>query len=144
MTRGITALIACSALLLVSGCGESSEPAKHPPRAADTSTGERTSGEYVPGPTTPTHLPPAGFAVTLANIKFSPDSFTVKVGSTVVWTNRDSVEHNVTSVAGPASFRSQNLSEGQSYQVTLTRPGLYRYLCTIHREQMHGTIRVVP
>ena len=43
----------------------------------------------VPGPATPTHLPPAGFAVSLRNIKFSPDSVTVKVGSTVVWTNRD-------------------------------------------------------
>jgi plastocyanin len=143
MTRGITALIACSALLLASGCGESSEPPKRPVRGADTSTGESTGGEYVPGPTTPTHLPPAGFAVTLRNIKFSPESVTVKVGSTVVWTNRDSVEHNIASVGGPTSFRSQNLSEGQSYQVTLTRPGLYRYLCTIHREVMHGTIRVV-
>jgi plastocyanin len=143
MRRAITALIACSALLIASGCGESSEPPQHPVRAADTSTGESTAGEYVPGPATPTHLPPAGFAVALRDIAFSPANITLKVGSTVVWTNHDSVEHNVTSVGGPTSFRSQNLSEGQSYQVTFTRPGLYRYLCTIHREQMHGTIRVV-
>jgi plastocyanin len=142
MTRGITALIACSALMLASGCGESSEPPKHAVVPAETGTGTGNSREYVPGPTTPTQLPPGGASVTMRDIKFSPESVTVKVGSAVVWLNRDSVEHNVTTVSGPASVSSQNLSEGRSFQFKFTRPGLYRYLCTIHREQMHGTIRV--
>ena len=85
-----------------------------------------------------------GVSVAIQNIRFSPEALTVKAGSTVVWMNRDSLEHNVTSVSGPASFSSKNISEGKSFQFKFTRPGLYRYLCTIHREQMHGTIRVVP
>ena len=143
MTRGITALLACSALILAIACGESSEPPKHPVAAAETGTGTGASGEYIPGPTTPAQLPAGGASVVLRDIKFSPESLTVKVGSTIVWMNRDSVEHNVTSVNGPASFSSKNLSEGQSFQFKLTRPGVYRYLCTIHRERMIGTIHVV-
>jgi plastocyanin len=142
MTRAITALIACCALLLASGCGESSEPPKHAKPAAETGSGT-SDGEYVPGPTTPAHLPPAGVSVTARDIRFIPESVTLKVGGTVVWMNRDAVQHNVTSVSGPASFSSGNLTEGQGYQFTFTRPGTYRYLCTIHRVQMHGTITVV-
>lgn len=143
MTRGITALMACSALMLASGCGESSEPPKHPPRAAETGPGRTSSGEYIPGPTTPVQLPAGGASVTIRDTRFSPQDVTVKVGSAVVWLNRDSVEHNVTGVGGPARFSSMNLSEGKGFQFTFTRPGSYRYLCTIHREQMHGTIHVV-
>ena len=144
MTRGITALMACSALMLASGCGESSEAPKHPVAPAETGTGaSKTTGEYIPGPTTPAQLPPGGVSVAIQNIRFSPEALTVKAGSTVVWMNRDALEHNVTSVSGPASFSSKNISEGKSFQFKFTRSGLYRYLCTIHRERMHGTIDVV-
>jgi plastocyanin len=142
MTRGITALMTCSALMLASGCGESSEPPKHPVRAAETSAGTGPSREYVPGPTVPAALPPGGVSVVIRNIKFLPESLTVKAGSTVVWTNRDSIEHTVTSVSGPSSFSSRTIADGQSFQVKLTRPGLYQYRCNIHR-QMLGTIDVL-
>ena len=85
MTRGITALMACSALLLASGCGESSEPPKHPVRAAETGPGGNSGGEYIPGPTTPAQLPAGGASVTIRDIRFSPEDVTVKVGSAVVW-----------------------------------------------------------
>ena len=65
------------------------------------------------------------------------------VGSTIVWTNYDPVEHNVTSQGGPARFASGNLSEGKSFRVTVTKPGVIRYLCTIHPTSMNGTIEVV-
>ena len=34
------------------------------------------------------------------NIAIAPDTVRVKVGSTIRWTNYDSVEHNVTSEGG--------------------------------------------
>jgi plastocyanin len=38
-------------------------------------------------------------------------------------------------------INSGNLSHGQSYSVTLTKPGTYQYICTIH-PNMKGTITV--
>ena len=43
------------------------------------------------------------------NIAIDPDTLRVKVGSTVKWTNYDSVEHNVTSEGGSAAVRLQEL-----------------------------------
>ena len=77
------------------------------------------------------------------NITIHPDTLKVTVGSTIAWTNFDPVEHNVTSQSGPTRFASKNFSEGQSFRVTLTRPGVIHYLCTIHPTSMNGTIVVV-
>ena len=77
------------------------------------------------------------------NITIAPDTVKVKVGSTIVWTNYDPVEHNVTSQSGPDRFSSKNFGEGQSFRVTLTKPGVIHYLCTIHPTSMNGTIEVV-
>jgi plastocyanin len=67
----------------------------------------------------------------------------VRVGSTIRWTNYDSVEHNVTSRGGPEQFASKNFGEGQTFQVKATKPGVIHYLCTIHPTSMNGTIEVV-
>jgi len=57
--------------------------------------------------------------------------------------NKAPVEHNVTSQSGPARFASKNFAQGQSFRVTLSRPGVLHYLCTIHPASMNGTIEVV-
>jgi plastocyanin len=77
------------------------------------------------------------------NIAIDPDTPRVKVGSTIKWTNYDSVEHNVTSKGGVASFASKNFGEGGTYEVKVTKPGIIHYLCTIHPASMNGTIEVV-
>jgi plastocyanin len=76
-------------------------------------------------------------------ITIRPDTLRVKVGTTVTWTNYDSVEHNVTSVAGPQRIASKNFGGGKSFSVKLTRPGTIHYLCTIHPTTMNGTIEVL-
>jgi plastocyanin len=81
--------------------------------------------------------------VAYRNIAIAPDTLKVRVGTTIVWTNHDPVEHNVTSHSGPAHLDSGNFGEGQSYRVTLTRPGVIHYLCTNHPTSMNGTIEVV-
>jgi len=77
------------------------------------------------------------------NITIQPDTLKVKVGTTIRWTNYDSIEHNVTSEGGPEHFRSRTFGEGRSFQITVTKPGVIHYECTIHPATMNGTIEVV-
>lgn len=70
---------------------------------------------------------------------YRPDPIRVHVGQTITWTNNDSDPHDVTSVDGV--FASGPIAEGASFRWTPTRPGTYRYFCTLHPE-MHGQIIV--
>lgn len=61
---------------------------------------------------------------------FSPQTITVKAGSTVVWTNHGGQTHTVT--ADDNSFNSGNLSPGQTYTRRFDSAGTYRYYCQPH------------
>ena len=142
-------MIACSALALAGGCG-SSKSSTTPSSSSSASTPTSTSGE-LKTTTTPKYGTPAPSAavqsgivqVAYRNITIAPDTLKVKVGSTIKWTNYDSVEHNVTSESGPQHFASADFGEGGTYEVKLTRPGVIHYECTIHPASMNGTIEVV-
>lgn len=69
--------------------------------------------------------------VTIQNFAFSPQTITVAPGSTVVWTNKDSVAHTVTSNTG-AWPASGNLGTNQTFSHTFTKAGAYSYHCSIH------------
>ncbi|HEX7586010.1 MAG TPA: cupredoxin family copper-binding protein [Patescibacteria group bacterium] len=75
--------------------------------------------------------------ITIQNFAFNPTPLTIKTGTTVTWTNKDSVTHTVNS----ASFNSGNLANGDKFQFTFTSPGTYNYSCGIH-PSMQGTIIV--
>lgn len=77
--------------------------------------------------------------VVIQNFAFSPNTITVKVGTTVTWINQDSTVHNVISDTG--AFGSKNLNPGESYNFTFTQAGTYPYTCTIH-PSMKGTVIV--
>ena len=141
----------CAALALAAGCGSSSHS-----RAA--STGSQTSpasGATGSGgikvSTVPKYASPPASApvqsgvvhVAYRSITIRPDTLKVKLGTTVVWTDYDPLEHNVTSQSGPVRFASHNLREGQTFSVKMTAPGVIHYLCTIHPASMNGTIDVV-
>lgn len=70
-----------------------------------------------------------GTAVTIANFAFTPQSVTIKAGGTVTWTNQDSTQHDPT---GQGGIAAPALSQGQSYSVTFSTPGTYKYICKIH------------
>jgi amicyanin len=95
------------------------------------------------GPTTSTQGSPAVSAgavqVGIVNFKFTPDSLTVKVGTTVNWTNHDDIAHTV-SFTG-SGVHSGDLDRNGSYSRTFTAPGTYAYICSIH-PFMHGTVIV--
>ena len=73
---------------------------------------------------------PGDASVTIQNFDFHPMAVTVPVGATVTWKNMDGEPHTVTSTDG--SFRSEALDEDDTYSHTFTKPGVYKYLCTIH------------
>jgi amicyanin len=87
-----------------------------------------------------THGSPAGTVqVGIVNFKFTPDTVTIKVGSTVDWTNHDDIAHTV-SFTGSGTH-SGVLARNGSYSHTFTAPGTYAYVCSIH-PFMHGTVIV--
>jgi len=81
-------------------------------------------------------------AITIANFAYSPATATVKAGTTVTWTNKDTDAHTVTSKNG-GPLRSQPLNTGDSYRYTFTTAGRHDYLCTIH-PFMTATVVVTP
>lgn len=82
-------------------------------------------------------------AVVMRNIAFNPGTVRARVGETVTWTNRDDAPHNVTYNSGPKFTSSPTFTNGMSWSLKLTKPGIIRYLCTIH-PGMDGTIIVAP
>jgi plastocyanin len=69
--------------------------------------------------------------VTIQNFAFSPKTLTVAPGTTVVWTNKDSVAHTVTSDAG-AWRASGNLATNKTFSHTFSKAGTFPYHCAIH------------
>ena len=78
--------------------------------------------------------------VDIMNFNFVPQVITVPKGTTVTWTNRDSVPHTVTSTTG--AFDSGSISQGYTYSHTFDTPGTYEYSCTIHPSIPHGKVVV--
>lgn len=85
--------------------------------------------------------PGATSSVTIENFAFSPANITVKKGTTVTWTNRDSTTHTVTETDGKDGPKSGNLANGKSYQFTFNTVGTFKYACSIHPD-MVGTVTV--
>ena len=77
--------------------------------------------------------------VAIKGFKFVPADATVKLGDTIVWTNEDSAPHTVESSDGV--LKSDELSKGDTYKHTFTKPGKYDYKCGIH-PSMHGSVTV--
>jgi plastocyanin len=76
----------------------------------------------------------------MQGLRFHPDRLTVHVGQPVVWTNNDTVDHNVTATSG-ASFHTRAFGSGRTFRFAPTRPGTIRYVCTLH-PGMAGAITV--
>jgi plastocyanin len=80
--------------------------------------------------------------VSIDNFTFTPQTLTVKAGTTVTWTNKDDIPHGIASDKN-AFARSRALDTDDSYSVTFSTPGIYKYFCYIH-PHMTGAIVVEP
>src|SRR5262245_54187503 len=131
MRRLPAGALSCIALLCAAGCGSSSSSTGTSAPASG-STVTSPSGSTVTSPSGSTVTSPSGglklgirprFAAPAAsapvhggsvqiayrNITIQPDTVKVRVGSTITWTNYDSIEHNVTSEGGPQKFASGDI-----------------------------------
>ena len=79
-------------------------------------------------------------AVSIDNFTFTPQTLTVKAGTTVTWTNKDDIPHGI-AATNNAFTRSKALDTDDSFAFKFTTPGTYQYFCYIH-PHMTGTIVV--
>ena len=83
--------------------------------------------------------PVATNEVTMAkSYRFDPKVVEVKAGSTVTWTNDDNFTHTVR-VDGQDDHK---VGQGDSVSIRFDKPGTYKYECTLHSHDMHGTVIV--
>lgn len=93
-------------------------------------------------PTQPTPAPkttnPVTDNVTISNFAFAEKSVSIKVGDSVLWTNKDSAPHTVT---GDGGLSSGTLKTNQTYSFTFNTAGTFNYHCAFH-PSMTGTVTV--
>jgi plastocyanin len=108
-------------------------------------------------PTSP-NPPPGTVSVAIQDFTFSPSTVTLKVGTTVRWTNNGPSAHTTTSDAG--AWNSGTLSPpsggggygggsaGATFDFTFMQPGTFGYHCSIHPPSAYpgfvGTVTVNP
>jgi plastocyanin len=119
----VLGILGCLIGLAAAGCGgggggdSSSAPASSAPASSAPSASGKTA------------------TVDMKNIQFNPKALTVSKGTTVTWTNSDSVGHDVTKETGPGpKFQSGtgDIGSGETYKVTFNDPGTIKYECTVH------------
>jgi plastocyanin len=131
MHRQRIAAIAMAAAFAFAACGGGASPT--PAGSAATTS---------PASSAATTSPAADGAVAIAGFAFDPPSLTVKVGSSVTWTNEDAAAHTVAWSDGTPG--SGTLTKGgDPYARTFDQPGTFAYACGIH-PSMKGTIVVEP
>ena len=145
----LVALLAAGGL--AAGCGAATQPTAPP--ASSTAAATSAASDSMPGmtgmsapqgsDTAQQGAPVATNAIAIKNFAFAPDTVTVKVGSTITWTNSDQEPHTVTSKDNNGPLRSPTMNSGATYSYTFTTPGKYEYLCTIH-PFMVATVVVTP
>jgi plastocyanin len=72
--------------------------------------------------------------------KFAPEDITVPAGTAVTWTNNDNFTH---SVQLENSSEVQMMRPSESVTRQFTRAGLYPYICSLHPQDMKGSVLVV-
>lgn len=87
----------------------------------------------------PKHRKPKTHTVVMEGMEFRPAVLTINSGDTMVWVNKDLVEHTATSTT--AGFDSKMIRPGQSWKYTIRTGGDVAYFCTYH-PTMTGTLRV--
>jgi len=135
MKRVPALLLAFVVLVLVAGCADDDSDSSDGGGGAAEKPAEPSGGSKAP----------AGkpdVTVTMKDIKFMPANVTVKKGGTILWTNKDSVPHDVTKEDGPgAEFASDTVDPGGKFSQKFAVAGKVGYVCTIHPNQT-GSITV--
>jgi plastocyanin len=89
-----------------------------------------TSGSSEPVATTEVQM--------VKSYRFDPKTIEIEAGQTVTWTNEDNFTHTV-QVEGEEDHK---VGQGEGVEVTFDEPGTYDYVCTLHSQDMDGTVIV--
>jgi plastocyanin len=77
--------------------------------------------------------------VTMAkSYRFDPERIEIQAGQTVTWTNEDNFTHTVQ----VDEQEDHEVGPGESLSITFDEAGTYRYVCTLHRQDMDGEVIV--
>jgi plastocyanin len=136
MTKLFALILACLALgLVTAGCG-----------GDDDSGGDGGGSSKSEQPADTGAGGGGGAQVSMKDIQFSPSELSVKAGEAITFTNDESIPHDVHKTSGPgedfASGPSGGMQEGDTFELTLDKPGKYEYVCDVHAPGMAGTITV--
>lgn len=135
MTKLLALILACLALgLVAAGCGGDDDDGGG---GGGGGNGEQPAAGGGGG---------GAAQVSMKNIQFSPRDLTVKAGETITFTNDEAIAHDVHKTSGPgknfASGPTGGMQEGDTFKLTLDKPGKYEYVCDVHAPGMAGTITV--
>lgn len=70
-------------------------------------------------------------SVEISDFKYSPETITVKVSTTVTWTNNDEARHNVVS-DDDGELDGPLIAKGETWSYTFDKAGEYPYHCAPH------------
>jgi plastocyanin len=147
MKKNLSLIVVVAAMFFLGGCGS---PKNNPPVNAPSTPAANQPSE-LKNTTNPTSNPPVvevpsvqsdlikniNVPISIKDSAFKPAQVTIKKGSRVIWTNKDSVPHSIKS----AIFNSQILSQEQSFSFVFNEAGTFDYSCSIH-PSMTGKIIV--
>lgn len=74
---------------------------------------------------------PGANEVFIQGMSFTPSTITVAPGTRITWTNKDGVDHTVTSTTGLFGS-SGSIASGGTYSNLFSTAGTFPYICTIH------------
>jgi len=79
------------------------------------------------------------------DLTFIPKIKKIKVGTTIIWINKETAMHTVISGTvekNTGLFKSKRLGKGGKFSFTFKEKGIYKYYCGTHSDQMDGVIIV--
>lgn len=118
-------------IIILTSC-QSTTTVNNPNPSATNNPNPTTSN--TPNPTTsinPNPAPsPAVSEVLIQSFAFSPSTITVPVNTTVIWTNKDSAAHTVTS--DTPAFDSGTMNNNGTFSFKFTTAGTFPYHCAFH------------
>jgi len=80
--------------------------------------------------------------IVVRGVRFNHAKISVPRGTTLRYRFDDPISHDVTTANGPTAFASQPSKDGETFRVTLRRPGTYQVYCTLHPLDMQQVIEV--
>ena len=81
---------------------------------------------------------PRTHTITIENMRFNPETLTVKRGERIIWINKDLFPHTAT---GGKAFDSGAIAASASWTFVMRQPGNYSYSCSFH-PTMKGKVTV--